>query len=387
MPRTQKNTIDIFGAIAVLSGVFPWLLLAFAQGVIADEVASTGSLYAGTGFGLFVVLILFCIPPIILGFITLFLPMTRSLRIAAILMCFSFPLYFGIKSYLSIHFSYSPASPFVPLALPVADFKKSPESFGFTYIDTNAQGFEEYKHIRSGIVMVLLPGGTFSMGSSKEEIEYWIKKARADYGEEYSWVREFAESEWPPHKVTVDPFLIAKYEVTQVAWKKVMKTIAWEGRSQFACTVSWKLCQVFCRKANLALPTEAQWEYACRAGTEGAFGGSGRLEDMGWFDANSGNSWDNGSGVKMPNRFGLYDMHGSVAEYCQDSYEPKFYSSPQATQKNPVCSSASRYHVVRGGSWGSHAWLCRSAARRSIDAAITPLGYGKGLRPMFPLTE
>ncbi|HRQ87933.1 MAG TPA: SUMF1/EgtB/PvdO family nonheme iron enzyme, partial [Bacteroidia bacterium] len=94
------------------------------------------------------------------------------------------------------------------------------------------------------------------------------------------------------------------------------------------------------------MPTEAQWEYACRAGTETAYAGSGRLDEMGWCDDNSGGK-THVAGGKQPNEWGLYDMHGNVFEWCRDWRDD--YAIGGAT--DPVGTSSDSYLVYRGGSW------------------------------------
>ncbi len=136
--------------------------------------------------------------------------------------------------------------------------------------------------------------------------------------------------------------------------------------------VSWDDCQKFLQKLNArdpqsgitwSLPTEAQWEYACRAGTTGSYGGTGRLDEMGWYTSNSGDI-THPVAVKQPNAWGLYDMHGNVWEWCQDF-------------------SGGR-RVAHGGSYNGTPTFCRSASRirrhpggndKSIGFRLLAFGY------------
>ena len=235
----------------------------------------------------------------------------------------------------------------------------------FENLGPNAQGYSEYRHRKTGIVFVRLPGGTFSMGSPE--------------GEEGRNSRELQ------HGVTVSPFLIAKYEVTQAEWRRVMRDnpSRFKGDTLPVETVFWKDCQEFCKKTGLSLPTEAQWEYACRAGTEGPYGGTGKLDDMGWYKENSGGR-THPVGEKQPNHFGLHDMHGNLFEWCADSFDAGFYTKPEATQKDPLCTTGSEeYRVLRGGSWRNNANRCRSAVRVWGDPSHTITSTG--FRPSAPV--
>ncbi len=152
----------------------------------------------------------------------------------------------------------------------------------------------------------------------------------------------------------------------QAEWKKVMgnNLSHFKGDTLPVERVSWVDCQEFCKKSGLSLPTEAQWEYACRAGKAGPFAGTGELDDMGWYYKSSGRR-THPVGEKLPNDFGLHDMHGNVWEWCEDVYERGFYSKREATKKNP-CKSSSGSRVVRGGSSIDYARYCRSAFRHSF---------------------
>ena len=145
-------------------------------------------------------------------------------------------------------------------------------------------------------------------------------------------------------------FWLGKYEVTQAQWKSVMgnNPSKWKGDNLPVECVSWKDCQLFIQKINTQLdcearlPTEVEWEYACRAGTKGAFGGNGILDDMGWYLTNSGEQ-THPVGRKKANDWGFYDMHGNVWEWCEDMF------------------GVSKVHVRRGGCYGSYEVYCNSA--------------------------
>ncbi len=223
------------------------------------------------------------------------------------------------------------------------------EEFALTTF-SNAGGFPEFRHRNTGIAMVLLPGGVFAMGRSLGDTV-----TRKD--------------EIPAHEVVLDPFLIGKYEVSQAEWRRIMD----ENLSTFVGddlpveTVSWGACAEFCSTVNLRLPTEAQWEYACRAGAEGMYSTGDRLRQS---EARFGVSRAEDQGTvsvrsMTPNAFGLHHMHGNAPEWCEDVYDREFYRSETARERNPVCTSQSTSRVIRGGGWESPPADCRSAARSS----------------------
>ena len=244
--------------------------------------------------------------------------------------------------------------------------------YRFEPLGANTYGLPEYRHRQTGIVFVRLPGGTFWMGAQKEDPK----------GHNYD--PEAQEDEGPVHEVTLSPFLIAKYEVTQRQWTRVMeanpsKFMGDDNRS--VENVSWNDIQEFEAKTGLTLPTEAQWEYACRAGTTGPFAGTGNLDDMGWYgDYYRGST--HSVGQKAPNGFGLYDMHGNVLEWCEDFYDDTFYSKPEAAGSDPVSSAGSEDRVIRGGGWYNDARNCRSANRNG-DYPLIRFSY-LGFRPSMP---
>jgi formylglycine-generating enzyme required for sulfatase activity len=182
------------------------------------------------------------------------------------------------------------------------------------------------------------------------------------------------------HKVTITKgFWIGKYEITQGQWEKVMNTQPWEGQIFFkkdgdypAVYISWNDTQDFIKKINEAegkeiyrLPTEAEWEYACRAGTKSAysFGDDvSKLDDYGWHGKNTydlGNYFAHKVGQKLPNPWGIYDMHGNVWEWVHDFYG----DYPEEPQIDPKGPESSDNHVFRGGSFYYLSRFARSAYR------------------------
>ncbi len=173
----------------------------------------------------------------------------------------------------------------------------------------------------------------------------------------------------PAHKVTLtEGFWLGKYEVTQKQWKHIMAnnpSRSFKGDNLPVNMVSFETCQEFIRKLNrklgdkrVRLPTEAEWEYACRAGTGGDFGGSGSLDDMGWYTDNSDGKI-HPVGQKQANAWGFHDMHGNVWEWCND----RWGGYPQYNVSDPIGASSGSERVIRGGSWGSPMKWCYSAYR------------------------
>ena len=185
--------------------------------------------------------------------------------------------------------------------------------------------------------------------------------------------------EGPRHTVTISRgFYLGKYEVTQGQWASVMGTTPWQGKNYVqenpdhpATYVSWEDAQAFVQRLNTAagdslyrLPTEAEWEYACRAGTTStwSFGDDELLlGDYAWYYDNAGNkgeAYAHRVGLKRPNPWGLYDMHGNVWEWCQDWYG--VYSDEGQDPAGPELGSL---HVLRGGDFNYNAGGTRSASR------------------------
>ncbi len=189
------------------------------------------------------------------------------------------------------------------------------------------------------------PAGTFKMGSPSNENHRYSTEIQ--------------------HDVTLTSgFWMLETEVTQKMWKALMgnNPSDFRGDNRPVENVSWGDCQKFCIKMkeqglNVSLPTEAQWEYACRAGTTGAFAGD--LNAMAWIDMNSSSTHD--VKTKKPNAWNLYDMHGNIWERCSDSYEKGYYSkSPKVDPTGPAPNDS---NVFRGGDWNTDVKYCRSAYR------------------------
>ncbi|MFN0280005.1 MAG: SUMF1/EgtB/PvdO family nonheme iron enzyme [Pyrinomonadaceae bacterium] len=215
-----------------------------------------------------------------------------------------------------------------------------------------------------GMEMVYIPPGEFMMGSSEDDIAEAFYKAQQEFKDAK---REWFDAEKPQHKVRIgEGFWMGRYEVTQAQWRSVMGDNPSNFNGCDTCpveTVSWDDAKVFLRKLNqsndgfiYSLPSEAQWEYAARAGTKGLW--AGNLDEMGWYNKNS-SSKTHPVGQKQANAFGLYDMHGNVWEWCEDYYGP--YSTTDVTDPKGAASGQAR--VLRGGSWGNVASYSRSAVR------------------------
>ncbi len=189
-----------------------------------------------------------------------------------------------------------------------------------------------------------------------------------------------ADAEKPAHKVTFKaPFAVGRYEVTQELYEAVMGTnpSRWKGPRNSVEMVRWGDAIEFCKKATaelrqrkllgddevIRLPTEAEWEYACRAGTTTAYSFGDKAEDLkdyAWFKGNSKGE-DPPVGARKPNAWGLYDLHGYVWEWCQDGWQPNYDKAPDDGSAAEGKKDAGR--VIRGGSWADGADESRSAFR------------------------
>ena len=202
--------------------------------------------------------------------------------------------------------------------------------------------------------MVRVEGGTFRMGATSEQED------------------DADSDEKPVHSVTLSSYYIGKTEVTQALWQAVMGSNPsnFKGADLPVECVSWDDCQEFIRKLNsmtgqnFRLPTEAEWEFACRGGNNSRgykYSGSNNLGSVAWCDGNSGGK-THPVATKSPNELGIYDMSGNVWEWCADWYGG-YSSSAQTNPKGPYGGSG---RVSRGGSWDDCAGICRSSIRRDI---------------------
>ena len=198
---------------------------------------------------------------------------------------------------------------------------------------------------------VYVPEGSFTMGSANGDAD-----------------------EKPVHEVTIrHSFYIGKYEVTQVQWQM----LTGNNPSSFkSCgdncpvdSVTWDEAQKFIAQLNhlqdgyfYRLPTEAEWEYACRAGTTTDYAGD--VKEMAWFAANS-NERTHAVGLKQTNAWGVADMHGNVWEWCEDWYHETYYGAP-TDGSAWLKGGDQKYRVLRGGSWNNDANNLRSAYRDNI---------------------
>ena len=223
---------------------------------------------------------------------------------------------------------------------------------------------------QSGVEMVLIPGGEFFMGSDRGNPD-----------------------EAPAHKVRVSAFLIDKFEVTHEMFTKAQlpNPSHWQDNPRKPVErVRWRDAKLYCNERSLLeklkpcyneksadfdcdytangyrLPTEAEWEYACRAGTDGPydFAQADKLRQFAWF-ADNANARTHPVGEKKPNRWGVFDMSGNVSEWCEDVYSPGYYKeSPPIDPVGPPSPGKDVKRVMRGGSWKASADMCRATIRQ-----------------------
>ena len=210
-----------------------------------------------------------------------------------------------------------------------------------------AQPGDVWKEPKTGMEFVWMPKGCFQMGSNDGQ-----------------------DDEKPVHQVCVDGFWMGKYEVTQAQYQKLMSVNPSEGKkapNHPVESVSWHNAKDFADEmsyvadGNYQLPTEAQWEYACRAGGQHQTNcGGGSASGNGWYKDNSGRS-SHPVGQKRANAWGLYDMSGNVWEWVSDWYDSGYYA--KSPKNNPQGPTSGERRGLRGGSWDSTTEYLRAAVR------------------------
>ena len=231
-------------------------------------------------------------------------------------------------------------------------------------VEFAAQAPKEYQIC--GMVLVGLPAGEFFMGSAKEDADA-------------------TACEKPLHRVCIARgFYLGKYPVMQHEYAAVMGENPSEnkGKTLPVDSVSWEHAVKFCERLSakagmlVRLPTEAEWEYACRAGTQTSyyFGNhAGALGAHAWFADNS-EGQGHSVGQKKPNAWGFHDMLGNVWEWCADWFDERYYAS--SPERNPTGPASGKTRVIRGGSWDDFAGLLRCAIRDGVDPKTNWGPYG-----------
>lgn len=256
-------------------------------------------------------------------------------------------------------------------------------NFEFEVVTVNPQGeikrcykqgeyFTENLDNETGLEMVSIPGGKFLMGASIDE-------------------KASDENERPQHIVNIKPFFIGKYPITQKQWKFVanlpkikrelkLKPSYFKGMNLPIERVSWYDAQEFCERLShntgriYRLPSEAQWEYACRARNSTPFHfGKTITTELANYCGQKEQTTEIGS--FSANDFGLYDMHGNLWEWCAD-YEHEDYNDAPNDGSVWIDDGNEEYRILRGGSWKSSANLCRSAFRFSENSTVTDKEFG-----------
>ncbi|MBW2060592.1 MAG: formylglycine-generating enzyme family protein [Deltaproteobacteria bacterium] len=281
-----------------------------------------------------------------------------------------FPLLLAVSLVLfvvlaNVYFQYAKYRPIKALPSPIPALDASKTEVMSWQPFTNAIGMK----------FVYMPLGRFIMGSPPTEI------GRSD-------------GEYQHEVILIKGFFIQTTEVTQKQWNTLMakNPSRFTGDDRPVEQVAWLDCQAFIKALNrieghdrYRLPTEAEWEYACRAGTTTAFAfgdltttGRGydlNLDRIGWYAGNSSAS-THPVAQKEPNAWGLYDMHGNVWEWCQDRYERWYGKFTTGAVTDPAGGRWGRRRVFRGGSWFAPAEYCRSADRLRAPPDFKSSGLG-----------
>ena len=262
--------------------------------------------------------------------------------------------------------------------------------------------------------MIKIPAGSFLMGSTEAEIKRMIQKSpsnlysnelpknRLSFYEYYQLMSQKSlsnlySSELPQHQVALQEYYLGKYPVTQEQYQAVMEknpSEFKEDKTNPVERVSWSDAKAFCQKVyemttkKVRLPTEAEWEYGCRAGTQSIYyfgDNASQLGEYAWYSENSG-SKTHPVGQKKPNAWGLYDMHGNVWEWCEDSWHESYVTKPENLKETGNIAwllSDVFIHVLRGGSWKFNPSVCCSTKR--INRNVNSRSRDKGFRlALFP---
>jgi len=304
----------------------------------------------------------------------------------------------GAKQFVRI--SHSPDEAIVPFEEDVAQQLQA-EWAQYLGVDT-----EEFNSL--DMPLMLVPPGEFTMGTSPEDIKEFTQNEANPY-----WVK-YCTSEGPQHRVVISrPFLLSAFEVTREEFREFIKATGYQtdaerdGKGGYGwnpwrqspevtwdlipglkqkeagpvVNVSWNDAVAYCKwlskveQQTYRLPTEAEWEYACRAGSAGKW--SFPNDDLNLLSTHSVFGYHDGAsphlvGHKLPNAFGLFDMHGNVYEWCNDWYSEDYYQ--QSPTVDPVGPAQGEYRVMRGGSFGAIPKNLRNAHRNVLESTgRTPL--------------
>jgi formylglycine-generating enzyme required for sulfatase activity len=239
-----------------------------------------------------------------------------------------------------------------------------------------------------GLDMVWIPPGEFRMGTPEQgALAKWFYGLREKIAHKPNPDDQVFKEERPVTWVTLTrPFWLGRTEATQAQWQEVMGNSPsyFKGADLPVEQMSWDNAMEFCRKLTereravgrlpkgyaYTLPTEAQWEYACRAGTTGDY--AGNLDALAWYEKNSGHT-THVVGTKRPNAWGLYDMHGNVMEWCRDS---SGFSLPGGSVRDLVGIPLPDFGTYRGGYFGDDTEHCRVGLRGVDEHSTTGAFYG-----------
>ena len=264
----------------------------------------------------------------------------------------------GVHAYSAEHSNYTPQAGTIELKasspgrLVITLSKITTNTSGMSYLEWLAQ--EPVEYIVPGtdvkFTMIAVPPKRYVQGATLEQVGSW-------------------DDEFPTHDANIDGFFIGQTEVTQELWQAVMGTnpARFRGEELPVEQVSWNDCQLFISRLNaiigqkFRLPTEAEWELAARGGSSDAttqYSGGHKIDEVAWYVGNS-QATTHTVATRKPNKLGIYDMSGNVQEWCQDWY----YKYTAVPVDNPKGPQKGTHHIVRGGSWMSDDWGCRTTCR------------------------